>query len=944
MKPKQFLKQMLIAFSAFMLSTVILAQNVAIPIDQHVKIGKLPNGMTYYIRKNAKPEKRVELRLAVNAGSVQEDNNQLGMAHLVEHMCFNGTEHFPKNNLVHYLQSVGVGFGDGINGFTSFDETVYMLTVPSDSEKILNNGLLIMEDWANAVSFDTAEITKERGVVLEEWRLHLGASHRMQNKYIPVLLEGSKYADRLPIGTKESILTTSNDNLKRFYNEWYRPDLMAFIVVGDIDPDQIEQKIKEGFSKLKNPAAERSKEEYPVLDNVEPLTCVVSDKENTRTNIILAYKTKTAPKATIDDYKQSIIRNMFCGMLNQRLSELTKKADPPFLGASSYYGNLWVRSREAFQVSISVKEDGTDMAMKAVLTEIERVKRYGFTQPELDRLKKSYLKYAENSFNEREKQESGNLIWDYVYHFLENEPIPGIEFYYNYLKNNLEIITLADINKLAQEWITDKNEVAILMGIDKEGIKLPAEQELKDDLAWAKTIKVDPYKENVVATNLISKMPNSGKITTEKEIENTGISEITLSNGLKVVLKPTDFKNDEIIMQAFSPGGTSLFGSEYKLSGQFASNIIVESGIDKFSKIDLDKYMAGKRVSVRPYIGDIKSGFNGNSSVSDLETMFQLIYLYFTAPRRDEDAYKSIVSRYSASYKNAMSDPVNYFFNQVRLKNYNNNPDAPGVFPNDSDWQKISLDKVMEVYKKNFSNATNFTFSFVGSFKVEQIKPLLEKYLASLPFTGKHESFVDRGLRPITGPANEVIKKGTDPKTYVYLEISGPAKYSKVNSHAIWSLAQIMQRIYIDKLREEMSGVYGFSINADVSLLPYEHYTFSMTIPCAPENADKLVDAVVGEIDRIKAQGVTKEELQKEVETEHRSTETDLKQNYWWQYYIERIYTVEKDDFGRFLKPYEMADMETSDMMKDAAIRYLDTSKMKRYTLYPEDKKDMGQK
>lgn len=938
MKHSLLSRSVLISILFLIFAEVVNAQNTPIPIDKRVKIGKLSNGMTYYICKNAKPAKRVELRLAVNAGAVQEDDNQLGMAHLVEHMCFNGTSHFPKNDLVHYLQSVGVGFGDGINGYTSFDETVYMLTVPSDSAKILNNGLLIMEDWANAVTFDTAEISKERGVVLEEWRLHLGAYQRMQNRYIPILLKGSKYADRLPIGTKESILHTSSGNIKRFYAEWYRPELMALIVVGDIDPDKIEQQIKTNFAKLKSPANPRPKETYNVQENTEPLVCVVTDKENTGTRITLAYKTPSIPKKTIDDYKQSIISNIFCGMLNQRLGELTKKADPPFLGAGSYYGNLWVRTCDAFQIYISVKEDGADKGMKAVLTETERVKRYGFTQPELDRYKKAYLKEVENQYNERDKQESSNIVWECVYNFLQNDPIPGVEFNYEFLKNNLGSITLTDINKLTGTWIKDKNEVAIIMGIEKEGVKMPSEQALKDNLSWSKTIKVDPYTENAIASSLMTDKPKPGKLISEKQITNTGIVELTLSNGIKVILKPTDFKNDEILMQAYSEGGSSLFGPEYKLSANFAANLISESGIDKFSKIDLDKVMAGKNASASPFISNIKCGFKGSSSVSDFETMLQLVYLYFTKPRRDEAIYNSIFERYSAMYKNAMSNPTNYFFNQVQFKLYNNNPDAPGLFPVEKDWQQMSLDKAMEVYKRNFSNAGNFTFMFVGSFKVDQIKPLIETYLGSLPSTEKHETFVDNGLRPIGGPANEIINRGNDPKTYIYLTFNGSSKWSKHDSHGLWSLGRVLQMIYIDKLREEMSGVYGFGIQAGVDRFPYENYHLTMTIPCAPENADKLVKAVVTEIERMKNQGPTKEELQKEIETQRRSVETDVKENNWWMFCIDRIYSTEKE-FGRAEKPYELCEMLTPELMKEMAVKYLDTSKMIRYTLYPENYK-----
>jgi zinc protease len=939
------LKNLISCFFLYGLISLTQAQNSPIPIDKRIKIGKLPNGMAYYICKNAKPEKRVELRLAVNAGAVQENESQLGMAHFAEHMCFNGTVHFPKNDLIHYLQSVGVGFGDGINGYTSFDQTVYMLTVPSDSEKILNNGILIMEDWANGVTFDTGEISKERGVILEEWRLRLGANKRMENKYIPVLLKGSKYANHLPIGTKESILQTPPDSIKRFYNDWYRPDLMAFIVVGDIDPDKMEQKILAEFSLLKEPSVVRKKGIYKVDDNIDPLVCVVSDKENTRTNIRVAYKTESKPIRSLDDYKYVIRRNIFCSILNQRLSELTQSPNPPFLYASAYYGNLWVRTLEAFQVNVGVKEDGVERGLKTALIEIERVKRFGFTQPELIRMKKNFIKGAENSYNERDKQESGNLVWDCVYHFLDNDPIPGIEFYYNFIKNYIDSIHLEDINKLANEWITDKNQVAIVTGVEKEGVSLPSEETIKSELAWAKSQNIEPYKETQVASSLMNKKPVPGKVVSQKLVSGTGITELMLSNGVRVVLKPTDFKNDEINMQSYSEGGNSLFGNEYKLSAQFATSIISQSGLDKFSNMEIRKILAGKNAGAQPYISNYYSGIDGNSSASDIETMFQLAYLTFTAPRCIDSIYTSVVSRIAAQYKNELSNPQSYFYNQVRLIKYNNNPDAPGVFPNDKDWQNLTPAKVMEVYKRCFSNAANFTFFLVGSFKNEQIIPLIETYLGSLPSTGKKETYVDKGLRPIEGPLNKDILRGEDPKSIVYLCIDDKSKiWSKKESHLVYSLCNILRNIYTDKLREEMSGVYGFGIGGDVESIPYNNFSFYMTIPCAPENTDKLTNAVYAEIERIKKQGPTAAELEKEVAKQKRELEVNQKENWWWMFVIDRSYRLEKD-FNRVEKPYELVDLLTIENMKETANKYLESSKMVRFNWYPEKLgKDTGTK
>jgi len=912
------------------------AQKTAVPLDPTIKTGKLANGLTYFIQKNSVPEKRVELRLVVNSGSVQEDIDQLGMAHFVEHMCFNGTSHFPKNDLIHYLQSVGVNFGPEINGYTSFDETVYMLTVPSDSAHVLANGIQIMADWAGTVTFDDAEIEKERGVITEEWRLGRGAWQRMSDQYIPVLLKGSKYAERLPIGTKESITGSTPDAIKRFYKDWYRPDLMAFVVVGDIDPAQIEKMIQNDFSALKAPAMPRTKEVYPVENNKEPLISIVSDKENTNVVVRLAFKQPKKEVKTLDDYREQVTQNLFCQMLNVRLDEITQKENAPFIYAESYYGSMWVRPSEAFQAYIQVKEDGAVVGLESVMTEIERVKRYGFTQPELDRLKLTMLKNAETAYNDRDKQESGNLVDKPVYYFLENNPTPGITFEYQFLKDKLSGITLAEVNQWAKQWIKDENRVLIVQGIDKEGVKLPLEADIHKVIDNVAVAKIEPYKEAKLASSLMATLPVAGKIVSEKAIGTKGITELKLSNGVTVLLKPTDFKNDEIKMEAYSAGGTSLFGVDYKLSAMFAGEIERQSGVAQFSGVDLGKMLSGKTVSVSPQISDLYSGFSGQSSVADVETMLQLVNLYFTQPRRDESVYNSFVQNVSAQYKNVLSNPVYYFYNQMLLFRYNNNPETPGSLPTDAEWSNMSLNKVFDVYQRIYANASNYTFVFVGSFKPETLRPMLETYLGSLPSTGVVQSFVDKKIVPIEGPASKDVLRGTDPKTYVSLSLAGPAKWSREDSHALWSLCNILERVYIDKLREEMSGVYGFGIGGDVVKDPSGHYEFNMTIPCAPDNADKLVDAVIVELNRMRKEGPTADELQKEVESQRRAVEKGEKENGEWMFRIIRSYQTDKD-FGRIEKPYALCEMLTPELMKQMAVKYLDPAKLVRVTLYPEN-------
>jgi zinc protease len=940
MKHLKYSKLIAISLSLLIAAGIIDAQNTPIPNDSTVHIGKLPNGLTYYIQKNKKPEKRIELRLAVNAGSVQEDDDQLGLAHFCEHMCFNGTSHFPKNDLIHYLQSVGVNFGPEINGYTSFNETVYMLTLPSDSVKIVNNGFQIMADWAHAVTFDTAEINKERGVLIEEWRNGRGAGQRMRDKYLPVALYGSKYAKRLPIGTKESIEKSSFNSIKRFYTDWYRPDLMAFIVVGDINPDSVENKIKAYFSTIPTGSSQRIKEEYKISDNKEPLLSIVTDKENTGISIEISLKTPKKIEKTLDDLGDQIMHSMFCNMINQRLNEITKKPNTPFMSSGLGFGSFWVRTCDAYTVSIRVKEDSVLTGIKAVMTEIERAKRYGFLQAELDRVKLNMIKGLENAYNERDKRESGNLVGSLVDNYLESSPIIDIAFIYNYVKEKLPSIKLSDVDKLVNDWAKEENKVIIITGIEKQGLTLPKESQVLSAINEVRNIKIEPYKEDKLAKELIAKnkKPAPGKIVSEKAIGTLNITELKLSNGLTVILKPTDFKNDEIQMNSFSEGGNSSFGREYKLSADFVTSIVCQGGVGQFPLIDLNKMLAGKNVGVSPYISSLYSGFSGSSSVADLETLFQLVYLYFTEPRRDVTTYEAFVQRTRESYKNLLSNPRNYFSNEANKIRYRNSPEIPGLFPVEEDWNNLSIDKAFEIYKKNFSNASNFTFMFVGSFKPEVIKPLIKTYLGALPTKNKPETYVDKKIRPAEGPINENIYKGKDPKALVTLSLSSPAKFSKLNAHVAWSLGNILQRIYTDKLREDMSGVYSIGLSCTIAKEPYENFSFGMNIPCAPENADKLVNAVYAEIERIKKEGVTADELKKEVESQIRGTEVNEKLNGWWMYYLNLILKTEKE-YGRLEKPNELSEMLSSDLIKEIANKYFDTSKMVRITLLPEDSK-----
>ncbi|MEI6107646.1 MAG: insulinase family protein, partial [Opitutae bacterium] len=789
-----------LALLGLLLPVLVGAAPEALPVDPAVRTGQLPNGLTYFIRKNAKPEKRVELRLAVNAGSVQEDDDQLGLAHLVEHMCFKGTKSFPKADLLHYLQSVGAGFGPDINAYTGFDETVYQLSLPSDVPETLNNGLKIMREWAHDVNFDPADIDLERGVVVEEWRLGRGATQRMRDKSVPIMFRGSKYARRLPIGTKESIEGMSHETIKRFYREWYRPDQMAMIVVGDVDPDQMEQTIRTQFGSLPIPPAPRPKEAFAVPDNDEPLYAIVSDRENPYNVVILAFKTETPHYATTDDYQRYLTEQLFLQLLNLRLQELMQQANPPFIFSQASYGRFWVRSKGAYQLTFVVPDNGVERGLSVVLTENERVRQHGFTANEFERAKKSLLRSLEQRYLDLDKTESNRMVDAYVSHYLAQDPVPGITFEYNFAQQHLGAITLAEVNRLPQQWITPKNRIVLVHNVEKTGVKIPAQTELQAVTQQVAAAKVEPLQEKQLPVSLLAQKPAPGKITAQKTIAEIGVTELTLANGVRVVLKPSQFKNDEVRFAAFRPGGQSVFNVDYNWVAQLAAGYVQESGVAGFSKPDLQKMLAGKTVTVTPQLSPYFDEVTGECAAADLETALQLTHLYFTAPRADEVAYQSFISRQKAELENARSNPRWAFSDEMQRILYRQHPRIPNLIPTEADWAAVSFEKTTEVFRRRFANAAGFTFVFVGSFTVETMTPLVQTYLGSLPSTRETEAWRDMGIRSISGPFEQILHHGTDPQGIVLLLWDRPATWSRDEGHMLWSLGNIIERALIDRL------------------------------------------------------------------------------------------------------------------------------------------------
>lgn len=928
-----------VLFLLFLLAGVAHAQdnlNEKLPVDPKVKIGKLDNGLTYYIRHNVRPEKKVELRLVINAGSVLEEDDQQGLAHFTEHMAFNGSANFEKNDIVSFLQSIGVEFGADLNAYTGFDETVYILPIPTERKENVEKAFQILQDWAGAVTFDPVEIDKERGVVLEEERSGRGAEERMFRKTYPKMLEGSKYADRLPIGKVEVLKTFPAEVIRKFYRDWYRPDLMAVVVVGDIDPAEAESMIKKHFSTLQKPAAPRTREPAAVPPRAKSEGLVVTDKEATHHLVDINYSYKPVPdQSTLGAYRELLVRNLFTSMLGQRIQELMQREQPPFLYAANSFGGL-ARGYENYNSFAYLAKGGVEPAVKALVYENERARRFGFTDGELDRTKKMMLKSIERAYNERDKTESAQLASEYIRHFLEDEPAPGIDNEFKYYQRFMEEITLNEVNGYAARTIppSDAPKLVILTGPEKADFPIPSPEELLKLTEGAYSQEITPYEEKELATSLMETVPKAGKITSEKKNASLDLTELTLSNGVKVLVKSTDFKNDQVILTATRPGGQYLYDPKDRYAAEFAATVVGQMGVGKFSPLDLRKVLAGKNAGVTPRIGNITEGLNGQSSAADVETLLQLVHLFFTEPRKDTELFNSFISKQQSAYQNMAADPE-YTFQEFMLKAlYKDHPWAPRL-PNAESFSKINLDRALAIYRERFGNAKGFTFVIVGKVDIEALKPLLETYIGSLPATQKTYQYKDVGLRPVAGPLKQEFLKGTEDKSIIRMFWNGETKYDENEHLKIQGLVEVMNIRIIETLREELGGIYGGGMYGSINKYPYGSYSFGVVLPCGPENVDKLVEATLQEIENIKSKGPSSTDLNKVKETWKQQYLVNIKDNSFWARHL--IQSVENGTDPLRILDYEArVNKLAPEDVQQAAKKYLDKNRYLQFVLNPE--------
>jgi zinc protease len=903
------------------------------PVSPDVIVGELPNGLRYFIRENDEPENRAQLRLVVRVGSVVEDDDQLGIAHLLEHMAFNGSENFEKQELLSFMESIGMRLGAGVNAFTDFDVTTYHLEVPMDNPEHLATAFQILEDWAHGLRLDAAEVDQERDVVIEEWRMRRGVEARLRDEQFPVIFQGSRYADRLPIGTVESIENFEQVALARFYRDWYRPDLTGIVAVGDFDGAEIEGLVRQHFEDIEVLTGARERPEYPVPGHDETLYSVLSDPELTSTSVTIYYKMDSDWDWTVGGYRQALVEAMYNGMLNDRFREIALQPDAPFLGASSSNGHF-VGNTDVYVLGASVVDGGVEEGIHALLTEAERVARFGFTESELERQKVSELRSIEQAYVARADRSSASYAAEYVRAFLTGESIPGIEYEYELYQRFIPEITLEDVNAVAPAWVTDANRVVLVTGPESETTPLPSEVALAGVIASVQDQDITAYVDALSDAELLPVAPLGSNVTESVSLER-GITEWRLGNGVRVVLKPTDFDEDEVAFRAFSPGGTSLASDDVFVPASTADEVVSGGGLADFDQVELDRLLTGTVARVSPFISELEEGVSGSASMADLETLFQLIYLTFTRPRADEDFFSVWSAQMRQALENRDADPATAWSDAYQRIMTGDHPRAR---PMDlAALDQTDLQASFDFYRDRFADASDFTFVFVGSFDLEGIRPLVEAYIGGLPSTGRMENWRDLGIRPPRGVIEEVVERGLEPQSQTVVTFSGPFDYDDQSQRsAIRALALVLESRLMESVREQLGGSYSIGVGPGLTWRPEEAYQFTLVFGSDPDRVDELLGSIFEGIAALKTDGPTEEQAAAAKETLLRQFETDFQENGPW---LNQLVS----DYQRGVEPAAATDTFnesvralTTESIRLAAERYLDTANYVRVTLLPE--------
>jgi len=910
-----------------------LALDRALPVDPAVKSGTLPNGLKYFIRENKRPAGRVAMRLAVNAAAIQEDPDQRGLAHFLEHMAFNGTEHFKPGELVSFLESIGARFGPHVNASTSFDETIYMLEIPTDRAGYVDRGMLVLRDFAAGISLLPAEVEKERGVVMEEWRGRLGAGSRLTDKQLPVIFQGSRYAERLPIGLPEVLQKAPRQRLLEYYQKWYRTDRMAVVVVGDITVAEAEKLITKHFAPIPAATTKVAEVDASVPAHKDTLINMSTDPEAQGWSVSVAFKGAAEHDNTVRGYRKTLVENLVSQMLNLRLRDIARRPNAPFIGASAGTSGIG-RSLELFEIEAVVPEGKITEGLGALMQEAKRMQQYGFSDDELNRAKAALLAGYERAYKERETSESASYANEYVRHFLEQEPIPGMEFEYRIAATYLPTVTADEVGALAKEFITDDNRVVLGVAPEKKDMPPPSVETLRSAITRAGNAPVERWAEATAGRELVEKPPAAGKVASRRTVPEIGATVLTLSNGVEVWLKPTDFKNDQVMFQAYAKGGVSLANEKDFKSASLATAMVGVGGMGGLNPVDLSKMLSGKIAQASPSIGAYTQGIGGSSTPKDLETALQLNYLAHTAPNMTPDVLELLKRRIAPSLQNRDQNPRAVFGDKVGQVNSSNHYTSQPLTL--ADVQNFNLDTMRTFYNARFGNAADFTYFFVGAFTVDEITPLLEKWVASLPSTGKRTSAArDMDVRFPSVVVKEGVNKGKEPASQTVMQFYADPGFDEMEMHRARAAAAVLNIRLREILREEMGGTYGVSVGFSNEPPVKSSGTMAIQFGSSPDNVDKMVAATLKEIERLKIEGPSADDVSKVKELERRDLETNAKQNSYWMGSMQTVHLYGWDPTG-IARRDQRTERLTQDNIKQSFQKYFPMDRYTLVTLKPE--------
>lgn len=900
------MKKSILLFFIVFATTAIAQQNSKLPSDPNARTGKLDNGLTYYIRYNKTPQNRADFYIAQNVGSMQEEDSQSGLAHFLEHMAFNGTKHFPDKAMLNYLQNNGIKFGTNINAYTSFDETVYYISdVPTGNINLLDSCLLVLYDWSSGITLEDEAIESERGVIREEWRTRGGAQQRLWDQLLPAMYPGSKYAKRMPIGSIDVINNFKPEEIRSYYKKWYRPDLQGIIIVGDVDVDAMEKRIIDLFSDIPLNASRAERIHFPVPNNKEPIITIATDPEARSTSLMMFYKHNPLSrevKNTLQGYVNSYIMNAAATMLNIRFEEILQKPDAPFTRASAYDGDYFVaKTKDAWTVTASCSEEKIDDALAAVVRESERIKKYGFTVEEYNLIRTSFIKSFEDLYNNREKQTNSMYSSEFVRVFIDGEPLLGIENEYKLIQSVASQISVDEINKAIKNLIGDENLVIAITGPQKEGLVYPTGSELQNVIKTVQSEKIEPYKVKIINEPLISSTPTPGKITKIESDEDFDATVWSLSNGIKVILKKTDFKDDQIIMIGSSFGGTSKYAKSDPVNSKMVNQVINLGGVGNFSATDLSKLLADKTVLVKPEINLTSQHIRGSSSIKDFETMLQLVYLYFISPRSDNEAFTSFLQRTAVNLKNQEADPQVAFTDSLEQALYVDNQLAKRL--KSEDLKLIDYNRIMDMYKQQFKNPGSFVFTFVGNIDNEYVKPIVENYLASIPGKAVKGEFVEVPMDLKKGMINNTFEREMqNPKATVFNAFTGQMERTQKNTIIMSMFDQILDIVYTEKIREDEGGTYGVSTSGSISRYPEGQTVLQIAFDTDPEKANYLNEIVSKELNLLAQSGPKDEDFNYVLEYMKKNYNENIKKNGYWMGQINSKYFYDEDTHTNYME------------------------------------------